>query len=103
MLTYDHVPTDAIYIPLNLSPHAQSKKNALTGLINEARKQGMIAAYLNLAAIVAALVVACLIMGLVLGLYGPVYARQQYCNSYYYDCQYSSYYSSYRYCPSYCR
>ena len=52
----------------------------------------MIAAYLNLAAIVAALVVACLVMGLVLGLYGPVYARGQYCNNYsYYDCRYYSY------------
>ena len=66
----------------------QSKRNAILGVINEAKKQGMIAAYLNVAAIIAALVVACLVMGLVLGLYGPVYARQQYCRSYYY----------YRYC-----
>ena len=81
----------------------QSKKNAQFGVINEAKKQGMIAAYLNVAAIIAALVVACLVMGPVLGLYGPVYAREQYCNSrssygYYYGSSYygSSYYG--RYC-----
>ena len=58
----------------------QSKKNAGIGAVNEARKQGIIAAYLNVAAIIAALVVACLVMGLVLGLYGPIYAREQYCS-----------------------
>ena len=57
----------------------QSKKSALIGAVKVARKQGMIAAYLSVAAIVAALVVTCLVMGLVLGLYGPVYAQQQYC------------------------
>jgi hypothetical protein len=62
----------------------------------------MIAAYLNVAAIIAALVVACLVMGLVLGLYGPEYARQQYCanNRYRYGIGYyssSSYYSNYQY------
>ena len=67
----------------------QSKKNAQIGVTNEAKKQGMVAAYLNVAAIVAALVVACLVMGLVLGLYGPVYAQQESCNYYYYR---SSYY-----------
>ena len=56
----------------------QSKKNARIGAVKAARKQGMIAAYLNVAAIVAALVAVCLVMGLVLGLYGPVYAREQY-------------------------
>ena len=67
----------------------QSKKSALIGAVKVARKQGMIAAYLNVAAIVAALVVACLAMGLVLGLYGPLYARAQYCYIYRYGCRYS--------------
>ena len=82
-------------ILLNLSPPAQSKKNALSGVINEARKQGMIAAYLNVAAIIAAIVVACLIMGLVLGLYGPVYVQEQLLynpNNHNYDSYYNSYY-----------
>ena len=64
-----------MYLTLSM----QSKKNARIGAVKVARKQGMIAAYLSVAAIVAALVVACLVMGLVLGLYGPVYAREQYC------------------------
>ena len=58
----------------------QSKKSSLIGAVKVARKQGMVAAYLSVAAIIAALVVACLVMGLVLGLHGPVYARLQYCN-----------------------
>ena len=84
------------------APYTQSKNNADRGDINEAKKQGMIAAYLNVAAIVAALVAACVIMGLVLGLYGPVYARQLYCANprYYRGSYYSSYSSSYSY---YCR
>ena len=81
-------------------PYTQSKNNAVLGAINEAKKQGMIAAYLNVAAIVAALVAACVIMGLVLGLYGPVYARALYCANPYYYGGYSSYSSSgyQRYC-----
>ncbi len=69
----------------------------------------MIAAYLNVAAIIAALVVACLVMGLVLGLYGPEYARQQYCinnrylygDGFYRSSSFSSYqYNNYqRHCP----
>ena len=47
----------------------------MDGTVKLAKKQGMIAAYLNVAAIVAAL-------GLVLGLYGPVYTRNQFCNDY---------------------
>ena len=42
----------------------------------------MIAAYLNVIAIIAAMVVACLVVGLVLGLYGPVYTQNQFCNDY---------------------
>ena len=69
----------------------QSKKSSLIGAVKLARKQGMIAAYLSVAAIIAAPVVACLVMGLVLGLYGPVYARQQYCDVYYIGRYYTSY------------
>ena len=72
-------------------PLIQSKKNAAIGDVTVAQRQGMIAAYLNIAAIVAALVVACLVMGLVLGLYGPVYAREQYCSYYYYNNYYCRY------------
>ena len=72
------------------APYTQSKNNAALGVINEAKKQGMIAAYLNVAAIIAALVAACVIMGLVLGLYGPVYARDLYCaNPSFYGSSYS--------------
>ena len=39
----------------------------------------MIAAYLNVGAIIAAAVIACLVMGLALGLYGPVYAQEEFC------------------------
>ena len=53
----------------------QSKKNAGGGAIKVARRQGIVAAYLNIIAIIASLVVACVVMGLVLGLYGPIYAR----------------------------
>ena len=81
----------------------QSKRNAILGVINEAKKQGMIAAYLNVAAIIAALLVACLIMGLVLGLYGPEYVRQQYCRNYSYSDRNSySYYNSYSSYQRYC-
>ena len=61
----------------------QSKKSAAGGAIKEARRHGIVAAYLNIAAIIASLVVACVVMGLVLGLYGPVYARFV-SNDYYY-------------------
>ena len=60
----------------------QSKKSAVIGAVKVAKKQGMIAAYLNVAAIIAACVVACLVLGLVLGLYGPVYVQEQFCNDY---------------------
>ena len=73
----------------------QSRKSAVDGAVKLAKKQGMIAAYLNVIAIVAALVVACLVMGLVLGLYGPVYTRNQFCNDYrndYYNSNYNYYY-----------
>ena len=44
-------------------------KNAQIGAIETARKQGVIAAYLNIATIIVALIIACLVLGLVLGLY----------------------------------
>ena len=60
----------------------QSKKNAAIGAVKVARKQGMIAAYLNIAAIIAALVVAFLVMELALGLYGPVHVQEEFCKEY---------------------
>ena len=42
----------------------------------------MIAAYLNVAAIIAALVVAFLLTGLITGFYGPVYVQDRFCNDY---------------------
>ena len=51
----------------------QSRKNAQIGAIGIARKQGMMAAYLNVTAITAALLVACFVTGMVLGLYGEEY------------------------------
>ena len=63
----------AIYYQYLVCVYIQSRKSAVDGAVKVAKKQGMIAAYLNVIAIVAALVVACLVMGLVLGLYGPVY------------------------------
>ena len=48
----------------------QSKKNVAIGAVEIARKQGIVAVYLNIAAIVSALVVACFVIGLTLGLYG---------------------------------
>ena len=74
----------------------------MDGAVKVAKKQGMIAAYLNVIAIVAALVVACLVMGLVLGLYGPVYTRNQFCidnrNGYYINSyNYNSYNYNYNY------
>lgn len=76
----------------------QSKKNATVGAIDckVAKKQGMIAAYLNIAAIVAALLVACLVIGLVLGLYGPKYMymyKHKFCDNY----RNGSYYNHYSY------
>ena len=44
-------------------------------MIKAARKQGMYAAYLSVAAIVSALVVACLVTGLVLGLVNQYHSR----------------------------
>ena len=62
----------------------QSKQHAKSGLIDEARKAGMISAYLNFAAVVGAFFVACLCTGLILRYYGPVYRRNRYYNDYYY-------------------
>ena len=42
----------------------------------------MIAAYLNVGAVIAAAVIACLVMGLALGLYGPVYVQEEFCKEY---------------------
>ena len=55
----------------------QSKKNSKIGAKALARKQGVIAAYLNIIAVVFALVVAVVCTGLVIGLYGPEYTLQQ--------------------------
>ena len=46
------------------------------GDVKSARKLGLIAAYLSLAAIVVALVVACFITGLAIGLWGDSCRRQ---------------------------
>ena len=48
----------------------QSSKSAKMGDIKLARRQGMIAAYLNFVAIVLALVVALVVTALVVGIYG---------------------------------
>ena len=44
--------------------------------IKRARTQGMIAAYLNLMAIVVALVIACVFVGVIVGLEGRPYSLQ---------------------------
>ena len=59
----------------------QSKRNGAIGAIKVARKQGIIAAYLNVAAIVSALVVAALVLAFVLVFVGPAYARRLRCIS----------------------
>ena len=46
----------------------QSQESAKAGNINSARNQGMCAAYLSVAAIVAALVVAIVVTGMTLGI-----------------------------------
>ena len=54
-------------------------------MINAARKQGMYAAYLSVAAIISALVVACLATGLTVGLVNQYLSRDyRYNNRYYY-------------------
>ena len=53
------------------------------GDIRKARDQGMVAAYLNIIAIVFALVVAAVAIGVAIGVYGPIYYRQyRYSSSY---------------------
>ena len=47
------------------------------GHTKNARNQGMVAAYLNVAAVVIAFLVALLATGLAIGLYSPVYYLQQ--------------------------
>ena len=49
----------------------QSKKYAEVGATDTARNRGVIAAYLNIAAIIVGFVIACLSTGLILGLYAP--------------------------------
>ena len=43
------------------------------GDIRKARDQGMVAAYLNVSAIIFALVVAAVAVGVAIGVYGPIY------------------------------
>ena len=45
------------------------------GDIRKARDQGMVAAYLNIIAIIFALVVASVAIGVAIGVYGPTYYR----------------------------
>ena len=45
------------------------------GDIRKARDQGMVAAYLNIIAVVFALVVAAVAIGVAIGVYGPIYYR----------------------------
>ena len=47
------------------------------GNIKQARWQGLIAAYLNVTAVIFALVFAAVAMGAVLGIYGPTYYLDQ--------------------------
>ena len=46
------------------------------GDIRKARDQGMVAAYLNVSAIIFALVVAAVAVGVAIGVYSPIYYRQ---------------------------
>ena len=46
------------------------------GDIRKARDQGMVAAYLNIIAIIFALVVAAVAVGVAIGVYSPIYYRQ---------------------------
>ena len=71
----------------------QSWKNAHIGAIEAARKKGIIAAYLNISAIVVALVVACVLLGLFLGLSRPTRCQYNGYNYYYhnwYNCMHLS-------------
>ena len=65
--------------------YIQSKQSLKMGEITKARNQGLLAAYMNLYAVIAALVVAAVVTGLVIGLYGPTYYRNQ-CDDY---CKYT--------------
>ena len=47
------------------------------GHVNNARNQGLVAAYLNVAAVAIAFLVALLATGLAIGLYSPVYYLQK--------------------------
>ena len=55
----------------------QSWKSANLKAIKQARRQGMISAYLNFTAITVALVVAFLLIGLIVGIQGRSYSLQQ--------------------------
>lgn len=57
--------------------HPQSRESAKLGNTKTARNQGLIAAYLNVAAIIVAFVVALLVTGLTIGLYAPTYYLNQ--------------------------
>lgn len=59
--------------------NVQSKRSLKLGDITMARNQGLVAAYMNLFAVIMALVVAAVTIGLVIGLYGPTYYREERC------------------------
>ena len=54
----------------------QSSKSANVDAIRQARTQGMIAAYLNIAAIISALIFAAVVIGLVVGIEGREFSLQ---------------------------
>ena len=55
----------------------QSQVSAKMGHTEKARNQGLVAAYLNAAAVIIAFLVALLATGLAIGLYAPVYYLEQ--------------------------
>ena len=55
----------------------QSQKSVNQNATKEARRQGMISAYLNFTAITIALVVACWLIGMIVGIEGREYSLRQ--------------------------
>lgn len=62
---------------VNNAMYVQSKQSLMYGDITAARNQGLLAAYMNFAAIIMAFVLAMLAIGLVIGLY----SQEFYCYS----------------------
>ena len=67
----------------------QSKQSLKRGDIKTARNQGLLAAYMNMFAVIAALVVAAVVTGLVIRFYGPTYYRDKYDYECDYYCKYT--------------